>query len=113
MLLLASFFGCQEFKSSRSICDAQFGPETNLVERAVAPENYQDEIIRPYFSAKPELGIDETTFSAADIVWYQRDSGESVACVVFEDSGRVNGYFVLSEDLSVSAPVFLRVLGPN
>lgn len=69
--------------------------------------------MQEYFGVDPAFGIDEGTFATADVVWYKRESGESVACVVFERSDRVNAYFVLSEDPSVSRPIDLRILGPN
>lgn len=111
MLVLAA--GCDNSQSARSICDLQFGSETTLTARADPPANFHDELLEEHFRVDRAFEINKDTFANADLVWYQRDSGESVACVVFAKSDRVNAYFELSKDRSVNTPINLRILGQN
>ncbi|MEL7536047.1 MAG: hypothetical protein AAFM91_03200 [Pseudomonadota bacterium] len=115
LILTFVLSGCDIPRPSDVICDCRMRPDSELSEWSrldKAPPNFVHDEIRQLLH-DPEsayLGTPEV-FDSASIHWYQNDAGESLACVVFDESHHVRAMFTLAADSEQTAPTDYRLMG--
>jgi hypothetical protein len=110
----ATLLGCDIPRPSDVICDCQIEPNSKLSDwRPLdqTPSNFVHSEIRSLFETDVEYMGTPEVFDSASIHWYRNDTGESLACVVYDRSNHVRTVFVLSADKEQTNPIDFRMMG--
>ena len=108
VLLVASLLiaGCYGSRTGAEICACQYQNSIDdalLSPRDKPPPNFLRSQLQG--TLPPEY---VETFDGATIEWYQRPNGNTVACIVFEESDQVNGTVEYPADESIAEPTDAR-----
>ena len=113
ILIALSLVSCDAIWTSNDVCDCHFSVvdtrHWSPIEKP--PPNYDNSMVRAFFDSVDQSYGSGVAYDHADVFWYRRESGETVACVVYESSMRVNGLIYLPADLSDPEPTNMRILG--
>ncbi len=106
--------GCDIPRPSEVVCDCQVKPGHVLSEWYPidqAPTNFIRAELRSFFHPDDKYMGTPEDFDSASIHWYRNAAGESLACVVYDQSNHVRAMFVLSADTTQTEPIDSRLMG--